>query len=40
MEIYCSFCRSFDVIEWDDGWICCECGREFNEHRKRFRIVI
>ena len=27
----CPDCKSDDVIPWDDGWLCCECGTEFDE---------
>ncbi|MBE6372666.1 MAG: hypothetical protein E7055_11430 [Lentisphaerae bacterium] len=29
METRCPYCGSDDVIEWDDGYICRECGCEF-----------
>jgi len=29
METRCPECHSDDVIEWDDGWICRDCGHEF-----------
>ena len=32
MEEKCPECGSDDVIEWDDGCICRDCGCEF-EHR-------
>ena len=25
----CPYCGSDDVIEWDDGFICRDCGEEF-----------
>ena len=31
METRCPECRSDDVIPWDDGWICRDCGAEFEE---------
>ena len=31
MEIRCPECHSCEVILWDDGYICCECGIEFDE---------
>ena len=36
METRCPECRSDDVIEWDDGWICRDCGCEFDDpdHRR------
>ena len=27
----CPDCRSDDVIPWDDGYLCRECGTEFDE---------
>ena len=27
----CPDCRSDDVIPWDDGYLCLECGTEFDE---------
>ena len=38
METRCPECRSDDVIEWDDGWICRDCGCEFDDpdkHRQK-----
>ena len=29
MEKRCPYCGSDDVIEWDDGYLCRECGCEF-----------
>ncbi|MBE6374475.1 MAG: hypothetical protein E7055_20730 [Lentisphaerae bacterium] len=29
MEKRCPYCGSDDVIEWDDGYICRDCGCEF-----------
>ena len=29
MEIRCPYCYSDDVIPWDDGYICRDCGTEF-----------
>ena len=29
METRCPYCGSDDVIEWDDGFLCRECGCEF-----------
>ena len=29
MESRCPYCRSEEVIPWDDGYICLECGGEF-----------
>ena len=29
MEIHCPECGSEDVIPWDDGWLCRDCGIEF-----------
>ena len=29
MEIHCPECNSDDVIPWDDGWLCRDCGIEF-----------
>ena len=26
----CPDCNSDDVIPWDDGLICCDCGTEFD----------
>lgn len=26
----CPDCNSDDIIPWDDGYICCECGTEFD----------
>ena len=31
MEMRCPYCRSEDVILWDDGWLCRDCGNEFGE---------
>ena len=27
----CPDCRSDDVIPWDDGYLCRDCGTEFDE---------
>ena len=27
----CPECHSDRVIPWDDGFICCDCGTEFDE---------
>ena len=27
----CPECNSDDIIPWDDGYICCDCGTEFDE---------
>ena len=35
METRCPECRSDDVIEWDDGWICRDCGCEFDDPDQR-----
>ena len=32
MEIHCPECNSDDVIPWDDGFICRDCGIEFGGH--------
>ena len=29
MEIHCPECNSDDVIPWDDGYLCRDCGTEF-----------
>ena len=29
METRCPYCGSDDVLEWDDGYICRDCGCEF-----------
>ena len=29
MEKRCPYCGSEDVIPWDDGYICRDCGDEF-----------
>jgi len=29
MEIHCPECNSDDVIPWDDGHLCRDCGIEF-----------
>jgi len=29
--IRCPECCSDDVIEYDDGWLCRDCGCEFND---------
>ena len=29
MEIHCPECNSDDVIPWDDGWLCRDCGIKF-----------
>ena len=31
METRCPECHSDKVIPWDDGYICCDCGIEFDE---------
>ena len=36
METQCPDCRSDDVILWDDGYICRDCGCEFNEPVKPY----
>lgn len=33
--IKCPVCLSYDVIEWDDGWICRDCGCEFDDPDNR-----
>ena len=38
MEKRCPECGSDDVIEWDDGYICRDCGCAFDgpdKHRKK-----
>jgi DNA-directed RNA polymerase subunit RPC12/RpoP len=31
MQLQCPNCHSADDIsEWDDGYLCCECGTEFD----------
>ena len=30
MKDRCPDCNSDDVIPWDDGLICCDCGTEFD----------
>ena len=37
METRCPECRSEDVIEWDDGWLCRDCGCEFDDPDQRRR---
>ena len=27
----CPDCNSDNIIPWDDGYLCCECGTEFDE---------
>lgn len=34
MGTRCPECRSDDVIEWDDGFICRDCGCEFDERKQ------
>jgi ribosomal protein L37AE/L43A len=29
MVVHCPECGSDDVIPWDDGWLCRDCGIEF-----------
>ena len=29
-EIHCPDCNSIRCIPWDDGWIYCSCGTEFD----------
>jgi len=31
MVMKCPECRSDDVIDWDDGFICRDCGCEFDD---------
>ena len=31
MGTKCPECRSDDVIEWDDGFLCRDCGCEFDD---------
>ena len=31
MGMKCPECRSDDVIDWDDGFICRDCGYEFDD---------
>jgi len=31
MRLQCPECRSDDVIEYADGWLCRDCGCEFND---------
>ena len=35
MVTRCPECRSDDVIEWDDGYICRDCGCEFDDPDQR-----
>jgi len=35
MRLQCPECRSDDVIEYDDGWLCRDCGCEFDDPDKR-----
>ena len=37
MEMRCPECHSDDVLEWDDGWICRDCGCEFDDPDKHRR---
>ena len=32
----CPDCRSDDVIPWDDGYLCRECGTEFDEAKLNY----
>ena len=34
----CPECNSDDIILWDDGYICCDCGRSLM-NRKLLSIV-
>ena len=31
MKTKCPDCGSTQCIPWDDGYICCDCGTEFDE---------
>ena len=31
----CPDCNSDRVIPWDDGYICCSCGCEFDEMKQQ-----
>ena len=31
METRCPDCGSTQCIPWDDGYLCCDCGTEFDE---------
>ena len=31
----CPYCGSTDVIEWDDGYLCRECGEEFGDRKAK-----
>ena len=31
MKTKCPDCGSTQCIPWDDGFICCNCGTEFDE---------
>ena len=33
MKTKCPDCGSTQCIPWDDGFICCDCGTEFDEPR-------
>ena len=35
MEKRCPYCGSTDVIEWDDGYLCRECGEEFGDRKMK-----
>ena len=35
MATRCPECRSDDVLEWDDGYICRDCGCEFDDPDQR-----
>ena len=35
MEKRCPYCGSDDVIEWDAGFLCRECGEEFGDRKAK-----
>ena len=38
METRCPECHSCEVIPWDDGYLCCDCGIEFEEAKLNYDV--